>query len=285
MLIVPNAMQPHTNLGFVAFDDLTDGVSKMSMEPELEAISCEQETVGYRSLICGADNGQVNEDGCSTNMGLPYLLIGWHDRNARSRISLQMHLPSSDMIHKTLRVCISTDQMHVVVSYPVPLYFEAGATNAFYSYLRKQTEIVKAFKTVNDLKYILDLHPRTIAQKRVISHLCERTPSKQVTYTQRIALGHPVHRKLADKIDDEFFHGKKIIKYPDGSVHLLLELICDSKDWYSVKERDEYVVDMGEIGEAAVAGEFEVLVDGSIADRTHTKRPRGEGGDNTNDMN
>jgi hypothetical protein len=113
--------------------------------------------------------------------------------------------------------------------------FMARAENAFAcSFLDGQnlSESEKACMNV-----IMKHHGKTVSQMVSVSKITERKSSKSFMYEQRISLPRPCNHNFAGSTDgDKFFHGKKFVQYPDGSVHLHVELLCESTDGYHPEE-------------------------------------------------
>ena len=172
-----------------------------------------------------------------TTMGFPWVLDKWHDPHGR--LSVQVHLPSGNDVHKTTGVRVSTDQEHLVLTFPMSQYLRSPE-NAFNSYL---------LVTLNDrdredeLERLLELHPKSIGRMRAVGKICERNLSKEIVYEQRIPLPRPVHHMFTSVDVDPLFYGKKFVRYPDDSTHLHVELLCESGDRYDLVEEEPAIVD------------------------------------------
>ena len=73
---------------------------------------------------------------------------------------------------------------------------------------------------------------------RTIGKICDRDKKKVITYEQQIPLGHTVQCTFVTQEEDFLFCGKKIIKYGDKSIHLHLELACNTEDEYKIVDED-----------------------------------------------
>ena len=64
---------------------------------------------------------------------------------------------------------------------------------------------------------------------------------KEHRYKQRISLGHKVNHLFPTDHSNLLFYGKKFIQYPDKSIHLHLELVCESGYSYGMVKKDDVV--------------------------------------------
>jgi hypothetical protein len=70
-----------------------------------------------------------------------------------------------------------------------------------------------------------------------ISKIKGRTSADDFLYEQQICLPCACKHNFAGISDgNEFFFGKKFIQYPDGSVHLHIEILCETSDGYHPEE-------------------------------------------------
>ena len=171
-----------------------------------------------------------------TTLGLPWILDKWHDLNTRSRISIQIQLPSGNDVHRRTTVRVATDQKSLVLTFPMSNYL-SSVKQAFNPYIFGMGDFNE--ERTEFLEYVLKLHPKVIARKRSLEIISERNVMKEIMYEQRVPLGRKVHHSFADQDDDDLFYGKKFVFYPDGSCHLHVELICDSGDGYDIVEGND----------------------------------------------
>ena len=83
-----------------------------------------------------------------------------------------------------------------------------------------------------------------IARKRTLAAIRERETSKEIMYEQRIPLGRKVYHSWAKNDGDDIFFGEKMFFYSDGSVHLHIELVCETGDGYEVDGNSNNVIDV-----------------------------------------
>lgn len=70
-----------------------------------------------------------------------------------------------------------------------------------------------------------------------VSKTFGRSETAGYFHKQRIKLPRECLFEFAKATDgDDFFHGKKFIQYPDGSVHMHVELLCKPKDGFCPSE-------------------------------------------------
>lgn len=80
-------------------------------------------------------------------------------------------------------------------------------------------------------------HPKTAARIVAVSKTKGRSNTEGRFYLQQIRLPCKCQHEFAAITDgDELFHGKKFIEYPDGTIFLQLELLCESRDNYCPEE-------------------------------------------------
>ena len=85
---------------------------------------------------------------------------------------------------------------------------------------------------------LLKHHPKSAARMVTASKTKGCSNTKGHFYEQRIPLLRKCQHNLAACTDgDEFFQGKKFVEYPDGSIFLHVELLCESHDNYCPEER------------------------------------------------
>lgn len=132
-------------------------------------------------------------------------------------------------------VHVSTSKMELVVTYLMSPYL-ARADNAFASsFLDGQT--FQSDREKACMMVIMKNHGKTVARMVSVSKIIGRNDPDQFRYEQRISLPHPCKHIFASQFDgDNFFYGKKLIQKPDGSVHLHVELLCETADGYNPEE-------------------------------------------------
>lgn len=241
-------MRQRSNLASVAENNneieeeeltLDDAFTRMSMESDGDT-----RTMGFKSAYDGnrragnlrqKQGGDANKETIygTTSMGCPYVIDKWHDARPQGRVSVQVQLVSGNNVFSKTSVRVSTDQMSLIVSMPMSPYL-ARPDYAFNSYLVGEWPNTLG---VGQAIMTLNTHPKIIARKLSVSKIREREPTKkEVIYEQRIPLPRKCHHQFADDKADMYFHGKKFVKYPDGSVHLHVELLSVSGDAYEAQE-------------------------------------------------
>jgi hypothetical protein len=249
------ALSPRSNLGRVTEYQNEEDDDDYGIDEEMSHLSIDDNTARddvttgfksayYRSGQRGNGEGRPCRKACTTTthgvtaMGLPYVLDTWHTVSTRSRISVQVQLLSGDTFHKKALVRVSTDKKYLVLVTPMSPFL-ARPDYAFNSYILEDPQA----KLSPNLDVILGLHSKSIARKLSIAKLGERDGNKEVIYEQRIPLGRECRHQFAFDEDDPLFFGKKIVKYPDGSVHLHVELVvCENGDGYVANLEDPVVV-------------------------------------------
>lgn len=168
-------------------------------------------------------------------MGCPFVIDKWHDALPQGRISVLVQLASGNDVHKKIDVRVSTDQLSLVVNMPMSPFL-ARPEFAFNSYLIGEWPSTLGVESQQGAA-ILNSHPKIIARKLAVAKIREREASKKdFFYEQRIPLPRKCYHKFADNAGDVFFYGKKFIKYPDGSVHLHVELVAVSGDAFEANK-------------------------------------------------
>lgn len=153
----------------------------------------------------------------------------------RARISVQVQLLSGHSAYKKVFVRVSTDGKELVLTLPMSPYM-SRTDLAFDSFVLAETQVPET--ELKYLKVLLKHHPKCAARMVAVSKVKGRSFTDGFFYEQRIRLPRKVQHTVASTTDgDELFFGKKFIQYPDGSVHLHVELIGEVKDNYIPEER------------------------------------------------
>ena len=239
-------MRQRSNLASVAENN--DGVDEedLTLDEVFTRMSMASDddtrTIGFKSAFDGGNNGcdgNLRQKGAketiygTTSMGCPYVIDKWHDARPQGRVSVQVQLVSGNDVFSKTAVRVSTDQMSLVLSMPMSPFL-SRPDYAFNSYLIGEWPNTLG---VGQTIMTLNTHPKAIARKISVAKIREREPTKkEVFYEQRIPLPRKCHHQFADNAADMFFHGKKFIKYSDGSVHLHVELLAVSGDAYEAEE-------------------------------------------------
>ena len=88
------------------------------------------------------------------------------------------------------------------------------------------------------MRILLKHHPKSAARMVAASKTKGCSNTEGHFYDQRIPLPRKCQHNLAACADgDELFHSKKFVEYPDGSIFLHMELLCESHDSYCPEER------------------------------------------------
>ena len=236
---------------------MDDAISKLSLDDY--TYDSRTQTIGYKSIFHKANNPSVTSGGSVATMatrgsgrrssssktksttyglsklGLPYVIDRWHDDVPRSRISVQIHLLSGTDIHEKIQVRVATDKRHLVLSSPISGNMSNPA-NALKSYMLKQkvNHPVTSKWGEGAMEYMLDKHKKVTARNITISKLNHRDVNKAIVFEDRIPLGRDVHLTFADTTGDDWFFGKRVVRYDNGEVHMHVELLCDTGDCYEV---------------------------------------------------
>jgi hypothetical protein len=125
--------------------------------------------------------------------------------------------------------------MELVLTWPMMSPFMARAENAVTCSFLDGQNFSESEKSC--MNVIMKHHGKTVSRMVSVSKITERNSTKSFMYEQRISLPRSCKHNFAGNTDgDEFFHGKKFVQYPDGSVHLHVELLCESSDGYNPEE-------------------------------------------------
>lgn len=224
-------------------EDLTDAVSRLGMgdcrdddDFTYDTVTTAYESQAYKSKQHGnSPPKHMAKIYGNTKIGLPYVLDVWRDSRGALRISLQIMMLSGKDLYKRVFVRVSTAQKEVVLTLPMSPYLRRSDF-AFDTFLLASTNISPFDK--HCVRAVLKHHPKTAARMVGVSKIKGRSNTDGFFYEQRIALPRKVAHDPATASDgDELFFGKKFVEYPDQSVFLHLELVCEKKDNYIPEER------------------------------------------------
>jgi hypothetical protein len=137
--------------------------------------------------------------------------------------------------HKGVGVCLSTSKMELVLSFPMSIFMarsESAFATSFFDWKHFNNEHEKACMGV-----IMKNHGKTVARMVSVSKVKGRSSVDEFLYQQRIPLPRRCKHNFPSQRDgDDFFHGQNFIQYTDGSIHLHVELLCESTDGYHPEE-------------------------------------------------
>lgn len=121
---------------------------------------------------------------------------------------------------------VSTDQNELVLTVPMSKYLSRSDL-ALVNFLLADPKLSEHDK--NCMRVVLKHHPKTAAHMVAVSKIKGRSSSTEgFFYEQRIRLPRRCQREFAASTDgDELFYGKTFVEYPDGTVSLHLELLCE----------------------------------------------------------
>lgn len=154
---------------------------------------------------------------------LPYLIDYWHDKNSHLRVSIQVQLLScNNAMLERVTYRVSSNQKEFVMTLPVSKYM-GEPQPSFESYVLQGLQNLN----LNEHKKILEWHPKSASRKLNLSE--KKRDMCPGIMEFRIPLGIKCNLEYATEHDnDPYFFGHKIVKYPDGSTQLVVELIADS---------------------------------------------------------
>jgi hypothetical protein len=202
-------------------------------------------TVGYRSAAY--DNKkmkhQVGHDGFksptkkgmsgskvqhgNTTVSLPYVVDLWRDSKSQARVSVQVHMLSGVDFHKDVGVRVSTSKTELVLTFPMSTFMaraESAFATSFFDRKNFNNEHEK-----NCMRVIMKRHGKTVARMVSVSKVKGRSTVDEFHYQQRIPLPRRCKHSFPSPTDgDDFFYGQKFIQYPDGSIQLHVELLCET---------------------------------------------------------
>jgi hypothetical protein len=170
----------------------------------------------------------------TTSFGLPYQLDYWSNSFGCARISTEFHLLSSHDTYKKTFVRLSMDQQHLVLISKVNQCLVNGSS-AFEMFLLDERALNENKKVY--LRVILKHHPKRAAHLVAVSNTWGQSNMSGKFYEHHIKLPRKCLHDFAKAEDgDQFFHDKKFVQYPNGSVHLHVELLSKPKDGYRPSE-------------------------------------------------
>ena len=244
------------------YDDLADNISHLTLNDDFTA---DTKTVGYKSVAFIAKKGAKRQSAIdarakirgdlgidakqdeqsrqkkiiagNTTTGLPFIIDLWRDRLSRSRMSVQVHLLSGNDSHTTTFARVSTDQSELVIMTKMNP-FMSRSDFAFNTFVLKEHHVSQEAKQY--LLETLKIHPKSTGRMVSVSKVKGRSivgGSGGFFYEQRIRLPRKAEHAFATMQDgDDFFYGRKFVQYPDGSVHLHVELLAEKNDNYVPEE-------------------------------------------------
>jgi hypothetical protein len=180
----------------------------------------------------GMSGGKVHGN---TTVSLPYIVDLWRDSKSQARVSVQVHMMSGVDFHKGVGVRVSTSKSELVLTFPMSTFMaraESAFATSFFDGKNFNNEHEK-----HCMHVIMKHHGKTVARMVSVSKVKGRSTIDEFLYHQRIPLPHRCKHNFPSQIDgDDFFHGQKFIQYPDGSIQLHVELLCETADGYHPEE-------------------------------------------------
>ena len=188
------------------------------------------QSIQYSSAGCSRVSGVApsasKSTGSALSCALPFLVDYWHDVSSNKRASIQVQMLSAN--NETLRRVtyrVASSQKEFVITVPVSQY-SGRPEKAHYPYLLDGL----CEEDAGRQKEILKWHPKVNARK-----LSLRSNNKknylENTMEFRIPLNFKVSLNFASVVNhDPFFYGDKFVCYPDGSVHLHVELVVETSE-------------------------------------------------------
>lgn len=151
---------------------------------------------------------------------LPYIIDYWYDRNSARRVSIQIHMLSgSNALMDRVTYRVSSNQKEFVLTMPISEYISNASKGLHLIALNGITSGVEGHKQV------LDYHPKIAARRLQISKM-KKADINVMEF--RIPLGIMCKLDYANVTNnDPYFYGNKFTAYPDGSLHLHVELLGD----------------------------------------------------------
>jgi hypothetical protein len=222
-------------------DELCDDVSALGIDDDDDFTYDMPTSAGFQSkaYLAKKRGGEGKKKGGAsiqgvTPFGLRYQLDYWRDSFGRARISTQFHLLSGVDAYKKTFLCLSTAQEHLVLISEVNQFLVNGGL-VFKMFLLDEGSLSKNDKVY--LRIILKHHPKKASRLVAVSKTWGQNDTTGKFYQQRIKLPQKCLHEFAKAEDsDQFFHGKKFVQYPDGLVHLHVELLSMPKDGYHPSE-------------------------------------------------
>jgi hypothetical protein len=158
---------------------------------------------------------------------LPYIIEYWHDLRPQQRASVQVQmLTMSPELMKRVTYRVSTGRNELVILIPVSTYF--GAPEAAFNFyvLHSGMDDTEVERHTQSLQY----HPKSVQRRIHLSKLRAKHGASANTLLElRIPLKGSYSLDFATPHNnDPYFHGEKLIQYPDGTFFLHAELVADS---------------------------------------------------------
>jgi hypothetical protein len=149
----------------------------------------------------------------------PFVADLWKSGQPNHRWSCQVHLRSGNEVHLTTLVRISSDSNSLIIRQPKSTHF---------------FDPRDAFSYIVMPELLWDLHPRCVARVETIAKLKGRDVNKELYDEQIIPIPFNAKHLFAntESDGDEIWIGKKFVVYPDGEVHVHVEVAKDIHDSY-----------------------------------------------------
>ena len=155
-----------------------------------------------------------------------YQIDRWIDQNTRKRISIQLHVISTDDPHGiTMRV--STNQREFIFGHILSLFLTNQDNTILYLFEKCQKSVDFRFLNTKAkfLTYMRN-HPRVVARAQSIKKLTGGDPTLGgvVGRELRIPLGMKADFDLVSQEEDQLFYGSDVICNPQGESFIFVEL-------------------------------------------------------------
>jgi hypothetical protein len=159
----------------------------------------------------------------------PYVIDEWRDDIGRSRISVQVHLPSGNWVKEKITCRVSKNGKLLVLTLPMAPALEQPAKGIL-PFLQVKCPETKEVTILDELHG----HAKLLGRMLAIAKLANRHSGggfgshwlSHVLYEQRIVLPHKCHELCVTPEMDAYFHGKDVVFHrSDGSTHLYVELM------------------------------------------------------------
>ena len=224
-----------------------------------------------RKTVSGVAVGH-NKGSVGIALALPYVIDYWHDKSPRQRASIQIQMLSGDAMQLqrvSYRVSTSCDEF--VVSLPKSRFMGCPKA-AFETYVLSNTNNDDKEKH----KRILEYHPKTAARRLQLNAINKGGNVMEL----RIKLQHKFSLDFASVAsNDPYFYGDKFVTYPDGSTHLIVELVSDEDKHSSPNKAAAPIFHVpGSVSVPSVGGDdnmsFHSHMDMSVGSRRSMKSTR-----------
>ena len=228
------------------YSQMADGVSRLGFGNGMEdndddILTYDTHTIGYQSnafLEAKYRGEPVHKTGATihgnTKTGLPFMVDTWHDSKGQYRTSIQIHLLSGVDFYKSIHSRLSTSKKEFIVFFPISKYMSRGdfAFQTFFLDGKQLTETEK-----KSILCTMKTHSKSSSRIKTVSRVVERTKVADFYYEQRIPLPKQCMHQLAEEgVGDDYFFGKRFVQYPDGSIHMHVELLGNVVDSYTPEE-------------------------------------------------